>query len=121
METGQWMNRGQPQTLQIAVFLLYANAVFLVLDMLRYSVFPPLFLLNAVGLVVAGNRIANERKLEGYVLGVIMAFSPFLLRWYYVGLGNVFSTSLISLMFEIALIGLILHPQSRDYQRIWFK
>ena len=29
--------------------------------------------------------------------------------------------SLMSLMFEIALIALLLHPQSRDYQRIWFR
>ena len=121
METGQWMNRGQPQTLQVAVFLMYANAVFLVIDMLRFSVFPLLFLLVAAGSVVAGNRIANERKLEGYALGLVMAFSPFLIRWYYFGLGDVFSTSILSLMFEVALIVLLLHPQSRDYQRIWFK
>lgn len=115
------MNRGQPQTLQVAVFLLYANAVFLVLDLLRASAFPPLFLVIAAGLVLAGNRIANERKIEGYLLGVVMSFSPFLLRWYYFGLGSIFSTTVISLMFEIALVALILHPQSRDYQRIWFK
>jgi hypothetical protein len=32
-----------------------------------------------------------------------------------------FSTDLITLMFEIALLALLLHPQSREYQRIWFK
>lgn len=114
------MNQGQPQTLQIAVFLLYANAAFLLFDMLRFSAFPPLFLAIAAGLVGAGFGIANERK-WGYLLGVLMAFSPFLLRWYYLGLSNVFSTSILSLMFEVALVALILHPQSRDYQRIWFK
>ena len=31
------------------------------------------------------------------------------------------SGSLLGLMFAIALIALLLHPQSRDYQRIWFK
>ena len=29
--------------------------------------------------------------------------------------------NLISLLFAIALVALLLHPQSRDYQRIWFK
>jgi hypothetical protein len=24
-------------------------------------------------------------------------------------------------MFEVALVALLLHPQSREYQRIWFK
>ena len=48
-----------------------------------------------------------------------MAFLPFVLR---LALGvGVFSTGLINLMFEIALIALLLHAQSRDYQRIWFK
>jgi hypothetical protein len=120
MESRRWTNQGQPQTMQIAVFLLYANAVFLVFDMLRYSVFPLLFLAAGAGLVAAGYGIANEQK-WGYALGVVMAFSPFVLRLYYRGAGEVFSTDLISLMFEVALIALLLHPQSRDYQRIWFK
>ena len=34
---------------------------------------------------------------------------------------NVFSTDIVSLMFEVALIVLLLHPQSREYERIWFK
>jgi len=37
------------------------------------------------------------------------------------GLNNVFTTDIISLMFEIALVVLLLHPQSREYERIWFK
>lgn len=120
METRRWTNPSQPQTLQIGVFLLYANAVFLVFDMLRYNAAPPLFLLAACGMVAGGYGIANEQK-WGYLLGLSMAFFPFLLRWYYFGLTNVFSGSIISLMFEIALIALLVHPQSRDYQRLWFK
>jgi hypothetical protein len=27
----------------------------------------------------------------------------------------------IGLLFEIALFALVVHPQSRDYQRIWFR
>jgi hypothetical protein len=29
--------------------------------------------------------------------------------------------TLMNLMFEIALVALLLHPQSREYQRIWFR
>lgn len=114
------MNRAQPQTLQYAVFLLYANAVFLALDLLTAGRFPPLFILAVAGLVGGGYGIANEQK-WGYLLGVGMAFSPFLLRWYYFGLGYVFAGGILGLMFEVALVALLLHPQSRDYQRIWFK
>ncbi|HET7489199.1 MAG TPA: hypothetical protein VFJ85_14810 [Acidimicrobiales bacterium] len=120
MDSRRWTNPGQPQTLQIAVFLLYANAVFLLFDMLRYSVITVLGLAVLVGLVGGAFGIANERK-WGYLLGVVMAFSPFLFRWYYRGLSHVFSTDLLQLMFEVALVALLLHPQSRDYQRIWFK
>jgi hypothetical protein len=35
--------------------------------------------------------------------------------------GNPLGTDLLTLMFEIALLALLLHPQSREYQRIWFK
>ena len=118
MQTRRWLNPTQPQTMQIAVFLLYINAFFIVLTFLRTGWFP--FLLIAGGGVAAGYGIANERK-WGYGLGLVMAFLPFILRAYYGGLGNVLTTDAISLMFEIALVALLLHPQSRDYQRIWFK
>jgi hypothetical protein len=31
------------------------------------------------------------------------------------------SRFLVPTMFTVALLALLLHPQSRDYQRIWFK
>jgi len=116
------MNQGQPQTLQIAVFLLYANAFFTVLFALRTGFQPALFWAAAAGMVAGGYGVANERK-WGYLLGLAMAVFPFALRFYYsnYSVSAIFSTDLISLMFEIALIALLLHPQSKDYQRIWFK
>ena len=49
-----------------------------------------------------------------------MAIAPFALR--FLDSGNpVAGGDLIGLMFEIALVALLLHPQSRDYQRLWFK
>jgi hypothetical protein len=120
MQTRRWLNPTQPQTLQIAVFLLYINAAFTFLDMARFDYFPLLGLAVVAAEVAAGSGIANERK-WGYILGIGVAFAPFALRWYYGGSDAVLGGSLLNLMFEIALIALLLHPQSRDYQRIWFK
>ncbi|MGH9155045.1 MAG: hypothetical protein ACRD1K_04175 [Acidimicrobiales bacterium] len=120
METRRWLNPHQPQMLQIAVFLLYANAFWAVLALSRYNVFPLLSLAVVGGSVVAGWGIANERK-SAYPLAVAMAVAPFAIRAYYVGVGALFSDNPINLMFDIALVALLLHPQSRDYQRTWPK
>ncbi len=114
----RFLNPAQPQTLQIAVFLLYINSVFGIFNMLRYDYFPAIGLALVAGGIAAGFGIANERK-WGYGLGIVMAFLPFVIRFYYGG--NPLGADILSLMFEIALVALLLHPQSRDYQRIWFK
>jgi hypothetical protein len=106
METRRWTNPSQPQTLQIAVFLLYINAV---LDILFGALFSLQGVLMAAGGVAAGFGIANEKR-WGYALGLVVA----VLRVIFYGFG------VINLMFEIALVALLLHPQSREYQRIWF-
>jgi arginine exporter protein ArgO len=114
MDGRRWTNPTQPQTLQIAVFLLYINAAFAVLFLQFLN---PLGLILVVGGVAAGFGIANEKR-WGYGLGLVMALFPFVFRLA-VG-GSLLGPSLINLMFEIALVALLLHPQSRDYQRIWF-
>jgi len=116
MQTRRWLDPSQPQTLQVAVFLLYAQAVVTLL----FGGFFLLVLVAKVAGIPAGYGIANERK-WAYGLGLIVAFSPFILRIAYDGLNRVFSTDLLSLMFEVALVLLLLHPQSREYERIWFK
>ena len=40
------------------------------------------------------------------------------LRWY--GLGNPVTTALM-LLFPVVLLVLLLHPTSREHQRIWFR
>jgi hypothetical protein len=115
-ETRRWINQSQPQTLQIAVFLLYINAVFAFLG---------LRLLLVAGYGLGGYGIANERK-WGYTVAVITAAIPLLIAasWIFTGgdglFGNLLSTGIIGLMFDIALMALLLHPQSREYQRVWF-
>lgn len=116
METRRWTNPTQPQTLQIAVFLLYINAVFTALLGGLGSI---IGIALVAGGAAGGFGIANEKR-WGYNLGLAMAFLPFILRIAFNGVENMLGGSIINLMFEIALVALLLHPQSRDYQKIWF-
>ncbi len=120
METRRWTNPTQPQTLQIAVFLLYINAV---LSALLGAIVSPIGLVLVIGQAGAGYGIANEKR-WGYWLGVAIAtlgLVPFVLAVLDSGVGTVFSINfLISLLMPAALFALLLHPTSRDYQRIWF-
>ena len=114
MSQNRWIDRTQPQTLFMAVILLYINAAFGLL----FSGLNPLGLLIVAGGVAAGWGISNQKK-WGYALGVVMAVLPFVLQL--IVFHNPFATNLVNLMFEIALLALLLHPQSREYQRIWFR
>ena len=113
----RWVNNTQPQTLQIAVILLYVNAVFLALFGYLGAVFP-LGLILIVGQATGAYGIANEHK-WGYVLGVSMAALPLVLIFATGGL--IFGGFLLGIMLQVALLALLLHPLSRQYQRIWFK
>ena len=59
MSANRWLDRTQPQTLFMAVVLLYINAAFLALASLGGR---PLGLIMAAGGVGAGYGIANEKK-----------------------------------------------------------
>ncbi|MCU1375566.1 MAG: hypothetical protein JWO68_2852 [Actinomycetia bacterium] len=94
--------------MQIAVFLFYINAFFAVVYRIAFT---PIGFAYFAGCIAAGFGIANERR-WGYIVGLVVAA---------VGLLLGFSGSgLIGILFGIALVALLLHPQSRDYQRIWF-
>lgn len=127
MEARRWVNQSQPQTLFSASLLLYINAAFAVLVLLASgggtltTVDLVYFALTIVGGAAAGWGIANERKWEGYVLGLIVALTPFVLRLLFSTSHNPFGTTILTLLFEIALVALLLHPQSREYARTWFK
>ena len=118
METRRWLNQSQPQTLVIAVMLLYLDAVFLALF---GGLFSPIGLLLIAGSVGAGYGIANERK-WGYYLGIAIAtlgLLPYVLLL--LGRGSLLGTSLLNLLFAVAKFALLVHPQSRSYEKIWFK
>ncbi len=116
METRRWINHSLPQTLANAVILLYINAAF---SFLFGGFLNPIGLAIIAGLVAAGYGIANEKK-WGYQLGLVMAFLPFVFRFLVGGVDGILGTGIISLMFEILLIALLLHKDSKEHQRIWF-
>ena len=138
LDTRKWFDRTQPQTLQIATWLLYINAFFGLVDLIDTNgwlgvarvVHGGIGLLVGIALVAAyiagAFLMANERKI-GYVLAVVAAFSPFLLRFWLLSdtdaslLDKVTGGRTLSFIFEVALCALLLHPQSRDHQRIWFR
>jgi len=111
----RFLNRSQPQTLYMAVILCYLDVVFNILGGL-----PGLAL---IGLVLAAGAygIANEKK-WGYTLAVGASIVQVLLLFSYFGVATITDLgALIDLIFFGALVGLLLHPMSRDYQRIWFR
>ncbi|MHB8669576.1 MAG: hypothetical protein ACYDAD_03295, partial [Acidimicrobiales bacterium] len=79
-------------------------------------------ILTTAGGIAAGYGIANERK-WGYLVGLAVAVLPLAARLYVAVKYQVspLSFDVLGLLFEGALVALLVHPQSRDYQRIWFK
>jgi hypothetical protein len=144
VETRRWINQSQPQTLYAAVFLLYMNAAFTLLFGLNDAPYLPAYvkltgespfdhgtsdmlvsltrLLVVAGGVAAGYGISNERK-WGYKLGVGIAALPLAVLLYVCISYQVspFDFRILPLLFNIAVFALLVHPQSREYERIWFK
>lgn len=126
-----WVNPRQPQTLYIAQLLLYfQGGIRLLFWMLTGLGVGWLFesrtlaaaylLLDSAGKLAAAFGIANERR-WGYRLGVVAAAAPLALRVtgaFIHRLGLLLSDP-ISLMFDIALLALLLHSHSRSYQQYW--
>ncbi len=143
LDPKRWFDRMQPQTLQIATWLLYLNGLFLLVDLVdrsdylgyfrdRYG-FGFLIGLAAVAAHAGGGWLmANDRKL-GWKIAVVASFLPFVLR--FVAYTDIESRSPLSFglyrkltggstlnaIFEIALCALLLHPHSRQHQKIWYR
>ncbi len=118
MNDTRWVNPHQPQTLYIAVILCYVDAVF---GLLSLFVLTPIGLFIVAGLAAGGFGIANEKK-WGYTVAVAAAVLQVLLYLVFGGLGSLNNFGVfVGFMFDAALVALLLHPQSRDYQRIWFR
>lgn len=137
METRRWINQSQPQTLVIATFLLYFSAVFTLVffgDRGFYYVAvcgdSACALGDTTGLarivipalaVAAGWGIANEHGWS-WPLGLVAGGIPLAVRLIaaFRLQVNPLGFDVLGLLFDVALVALLLHPQSREYQRIWF-
>jgi hypothetical protein len=139
MQQRRWYNPNVPQTLGIGQILLYINAAFAFLyDVLAGRGGAPgvirlLFLVSVAAYIFGAQGIANERKI-GWQVAVVAAFSPFIIRFldaaFFVDgvpLGSVLRYTLgltggglFSVIFDIALIALLLHPMSKNHQKVWF-
>ena len=134
----KWFDRLQPQTMQIATWLLYLNGFFALIsfmdkrDWIGYARVDKGALGSLVGIIVlasfigGGFLMANDRKI-GYKLAIVAAFSPFVLRiwilWSYSGftaLDKITGKDTIGFIFEAALCALLVHPQSREHQRVGY-
>lgn len=121
MSNLRWFSPSQPQTLQTAVILLYFNAAIGILYGLLGA--GGIGLAFALGGLAGGYGIANEKR-WGYYLSLAVAVIPAAISVLILvgfGLGSMFSSSVITLLFQVALVVLLIHPMSREYQRIWFK
>lgn len=115
----------------MAQILCYIDAVFMLLSVLGggRGIIYYLLILSLVGFVYGAYGIANEMK-RGYQIAILAACSPIIIRllaaiMYGDGIVGdfgfiVLGSSFISALFEYALIGLLIHPMSREHQRIWF-
>jgi hypothetical protein len=111
----RWVNQSQPQTLYGATILCYIDAVFGVI-----FGFTLLTLIVALALGAGGFGIANEKK-WGYAVAVGGAVVQLGLLLLVFGVGVLGFPTILTLMFDGLLVGLLVHPMSRDYQRIWFR
>lgn len=112
----RWFPKNQPQTLQIAVALLYWNsALGLVLGLLSRGFGAHLTLLIVLCEFAGAYGIANERR-WGYVLALCSAIPALALTL----LGGFLGGGLLDFVFQLALVALLLHPHSRSYYKSWF-
>lgn len=132
-----------PQTLLYSVMLLYFDAAMGLLGLLGFGIggsayvwvgvlfstswrstsgLATLAVLVATGAYTfAALGIANGQRI-GWKVGVVVASGAIVLPALALVRGyNLGGTYFVTLMFNLALVVLLLHKQSRDYQRIWFE
>jgi len=140
MRFDRWTNSSQPQTLQIGVILLYIvgfSGLLGLLGILNTSTpYVLLFLkvdvrihgaayfVEAVACatyVISGLLIANDQR-RGWISGIAVAAGGVVIPVATVGFGAMVSSHyVISWLFDVALFALLVHPQSRSHQKIWFR
>ncbi|HVB05817.1 MAG TPA: hypothetical protein VNF07_06190 [Acidimicrobiales bacterium] len=112
-----WFPTHQPQTLQIAVALLYWNAFLLVVGGL-FLHFGPAALITLLADVAGGFGVANAKR-WGYYVAVAAALFPFVILFRSLFTGGGLALNL-TLIFDVALVALLVHPMSRSHVKVWF-
>lgn len=113
----KWFDQSQPQTLQAAVLFCYLNAALAILYLIIFGAGLPLILLVAA---VGANGIANERR-WGYWVAVVSACVYVLTQLVAFFTFERTLGLILNLAFAALLVILLLHPDSRRYERIWFR
>jgi hypothetical protein len=124
----KWFDRMQPQTLQIATWLLYMNGFFALANFMdsqmeigyirQVYTFGPIYGIAVIAFhLLGGLLMANDLKL-GYKIALAASFSPFVSNL--IVYRSLFAHSFLSAAFDIALVALLLHTQSRSHQKVWF-
>jgi hypothetical protein len=114
---GRWIDPHQPQTLLGAVVFSYLNAALALIYTIALGQSPFLFVF--ILLAAAAFGIANQKRVAywaGVVLACFYLLAVLALMVTGGGLGGV-----LNLLFAGILVALLLHPESRHYERIWFK
>lgn len=148
MRFTRWWNPSLPQTLIISTWLLYADAVFTFLALLgtgfgssAYVFIAPLITdasnladFGTVNIVVtlvvlasgfvygfAALGVANGQKI-GWRVGIGVAAGAVILPVLSGQFGALISSLyIVTYLFNVALLVALLHPESREYQRVWFE
>lgn len=123
MNDFRWLNQSQPQTLQFAVMLAYLNSVLALLDLNGLGpasgLGGPIIFIAIAGQAAGAVGVANEKK-WGYALALVSVGVLAIARLLVV-LRHGFNSTVLGLMFTAAVLGLLLHTQSREYRKIWFR
>ena len=114
MSERRFLNQFQPQTLVIATMLCYLEGVLGVLS------FSGVRVLAGILLALGGYGIANEKR-WGYLLATGMAALQLVLFVLLFGADVLRFPFILTLLFDVGLVALLVHPMSREYQKIWFK
>lgn len=85
----------------------------------RFFTFGPVYGLAVIAVhVLGGLLMANEHKI-GYKIAVVASFTPFVSNL--IVYRSLIGVSFLGSIFDIALIALLLHTQSRSHQKVWFR
>ncbi len=109
----RWFNPNLPQTLVNAQLLCYIEAVF---TLLAGALFSPV----AIGLAAGAFGIANERK-WGWWTASAAACAQVILLIVALGADVLRFPVVLNFVFDVALAALLLHTESRNYIKIWFR